>query len=293
MDTAITFKGGREDSQKAAELISELDELFDRYSEDSEIYAINHRQNMELSEDTKRIIASSAELSEKYGSDVNIFSGDITDCWNISSGNPRVPSDEEIEEALRSCNNSSFSLEAMSFADENGSIDLGSVAKGYALDRVHEELGEDSYYIVSSGSSVLLNGNKPDGERFTVAVRDPETGGTLGTVRTDACFVSTSGGYERYFELDGKRYSHIFDLNTGCPSETDLISVTVICGSGIESDFLSTLIYLGGTARLGEYLYSEEFSVIAVTEDKEIYLSEDVDFELTEDSYEIKELSDE
>ncbi|MCC8135430.1 MAG: FAD:protein FMN transferase, partial [Ruminococcus sp.] len=87
---------------------------------------------------------------------------------------------------------------------------------------------------------------------------------------------------------------HIFDLNTGRPSETDLTSVTIICDSGIKSDFLSTLIYLGGTARLGEYLDDETLKIVAVTENREIYLSGGIDFELNEDSsYTIKEADNE
>ncbi|MCD7811545.1 MAG: FAD:protein FMN transferase [Ruminococcus sp.] len=294
MDTAVSFKGSSQDAEMAEEILYRLDSLFDRYSEESDIYAINNRMSCDISEDTENIIISACELSELYGSDVSIFGGSITDCWNINSENPTVPSDEEIEAALDSFRKASFSLETMSFADENGSIDLGSVAKGYAMDKIYEELDSDSYYIVSANSSILLNGEKPDGEPFIVSLRDPEGDGTLGTIRTEACFLSTSGGYERYFEADGCRYSHIFDLNTGRPSETDLTSVTVICDSGIKSDFLSTLIYLGGTARLGEYLDDETLKIVAVTENREIYLSGGIDFELNEDSsYTIKEADNE
>ncbi|MCD7890394.1 MAG: FAD:protein FMN transferase [Ruminococcus sp.] len=294
MDTAVSFKGSSQDAEMAEEILYRLDSLFDRYSEESDIYAINNRMSCDISEDTENIIISACELSELYGSDVSIFGGNITDCWNINSENPTVPSDEEIEAALDSFRKASFSLETMSFADENGSIDIGSVAKGYAMDKIYEELDSDSYYIVSANSSILLNGEKPDGEPFIVSLRDPESDGTLGTIRTEACFLSTSGGYERYFEADGCRYSHIFDLNTGRPSETDLTSVTVICDSGIKSDFLSTLIYLEGTARLGEYLDDETLKIVAVTENREICLSDGIDFELNEDSsYTIKEADNE
>ena len=284
MDTAVSFRGSEEDFVRAEEILTRLDLLFDRYSEDSDVYAVNSRQSSDISEETREIILEACALSEKYGGDVNIFAGAVTDCWKINSENPSVPSDEELEKALLSTGKASFSLETMSFADENGSLDLGSVGKGYALDKIRSELGEDSFYIVSANSSILLNGEKPDGEKFTVSIRDPETGeGTLGTIRTDACFVSTSGGYERFFEADGKRYSHIFDLGTGCPAETDLTSVTVICDSGIESDFLSTLIYIGGTSRLGEFLDSGDVKIAAVTENGEIYLSDGLEFELSPD----------
>lgn len=295
MDTAITFKGSAEDAETAENVITELDALFDRYSEKSDIYALNCRMQKEVSPYTAGIISEACSLSSQYGQDVSIFGGAITDCWNIGSESPKVPSETEIAAAVESLKKSSFDLDEMSFADEFGNIDLGSVAKGYALDKVREELGDDAFYIVSASSSVLLNGTKPDGEEFTVSVRDPENpDSSLGIISTEACFVSTSGGYERFFEADGKKYSHIFNLETGQPSETDLTSVTVMCDSGIKSDFLSTLIYVRGTECLEEYLSDEEFLVLAVTDDNEIYLSSGVDFEPAKDcSYEIKEFVNE
>lgn len=295
MDTAVSFKGSADDAQKAEEIFLELDGLFDRYSETSDVYALNQRKNTDVSGYTREIINSVCALSEKYGSDVSIFSGSITDCWNINSENPTVPSDEAVAEALDSMRNTSFSIETMSFADENGSIDLGSVGKGYALDKIYGELGGESCYIVSANSSILLSGQKPDGREFTVSLRDPESGdGMLGTIKTGACFISTSGGYERFFEADGVRYSHIFDLSTGRPSETDLTSVTVICDSGIESDFLSTMIYTCGTQRLGEFLGNDSIKVIAVTTDREIYISGGIEFELNANSnYTIKTVNNE
>ncbi|MBE6861517.1 MAG: FAD:protein FMN transferase [Ruminococcus sp.] len=295
MDTAVTIKGSKNDTEKAADVLKRLDGLFDRYNDTSDISAINSRKGTPLSDETADLIRQSAELSEKYGNEVSIFAGDITDCWNIGSENPKVPSHTEIDSALESIANADFSLDTMSFSDENGSIDVGSVAKGYALDRIKSELDGDSCCIVSMTSSVLMSGSKPDGEKFTAAVRDPENGSKIiGTIRTDECFLSTSGGYERYFEADGKRYSHIFDLETGKPSDTDLTSVTVICQIGIESDFLSTLIYAGGTENLGEHLKNDDIAVLAVTDKHEIYHSDGMDFVPEKDSgYAVKEWIDE
>lgn len=295
MDTAISFKGDAKGAERAEKLISELDMLFDRYSEESDVYKLNSRQNTACSDYTREIITLSQELTEKYGSGVSIFAGDITDCWNIGAESPVVPEAEEIKKALDSFEKADFSLDTMSFADENGSIDLGSVAKGYALDKVYGELGSEDCYIVSAESSVLLCGEKPDGSDFTVSLRDPENSSAIiGSIKTKECFLSTSGGSQRYFEADGRRYSHIFDLNTGRPSETELTSVTVMCSSGIESDFLATLIYTEGKEYLGKYLNNDALKIIAVTSDKEIFLSDGVDFELSADcGYEIKEYSHE
>ena len=283
MDTAASVKGAESDAESAVETLTRLDRLFDRYDEQSDVYAINNRLGKDISEDTSELIRRSVELSEAYGNAVSIFAGDITDAWSIASEHPKIPTESRIAVALASFDNAVFSLDTMSFADENGSLDLGSVAKGFALDKVKEKLGDESC-IVSMSSSILLHGQKVNGEKFSVAIRDPDTAGTLGTLYTDECFLSTSGGYERFFEVDGRRYIHIFDLETGAPCETDLTSVTVICDSGIKSDFLSTLIFIGGTERLGEFMRDSALKIIAVTDKKTVIVSEGVELKLAENS---------
>ena len=283
MDTAASVKGTASDVDLAVDTLTYLSGLFDRYDQKSDIYAINDRLGTAVSDYTAELIEQSVRLSGIYGKNVSIFAGDITDAWGINSDEPAVPSEETLSKALNSFRNASFSLDAMSFTDENGSIDVGSVAKGYALDKVAERL-DGECCIVSMTSSVLLHGKKPGGEKFSVAIRDPNGESTLGTLHTDECFLSTSGGSERFFEIDGKRYIHIFDLESGMPCETDLTSVTVICDSGILSDFLSTLIFIKGTEGLGEYMQDPRLGIIAVTDKNTVYISENVDFSLAEDS---------
>lgn len=284
MDTAASVKGTASDIELAVDTLTHLSGLFDRYDPKSDIYSVNNRLGRAVSDYTAELIEQSVRLGEIYGDAVSIFAGDITDAWNISSdAPPTVPSEEMLSDALKSFRNASFSLDTMSFADENGSIDVGSVAKGYALDKIAEQLG-DECCIVSMTSSVLLHGKKSGGEKFSVSIRDPSDGErSLGTLHTNECFLSTSGGYERFFEIGGKRYIHIFDLSSGMPCETDLTSVTVICGSGVLSDFLSTLIFIEGMDQLGKYMEDPQLGIIAVTDKNTIYISENVDFSLAED----------
>lgn len=315
MDTAASVKGTASDVELAVDTLTYLSGLFDRYDPKSDIYSLNNRLDAAVSDYTAELIGQSVRLSGIYGGNVSIFAGDITDAWDIGSDEPAVPSEEALSDALKSFRSASFSLDTMSFADENGSVDVGSVAKGYALDKIAERLGGECC-IVSMTSSVLLHGQKPNGEKFSVSIRDPADGeSSLGTLYTDECFLSTSGGCERFFEIDGKRYIHIFDLSSGMPCETDLTSVTVICsgtdaaqlsvggntdvakptpergtdaaqlsvGNGILSDFLSTLIFIGGTASLGKFMEDPRLGIIAVTDENTVYISENVDFSLAED----------
>ena len=85
------------------------------------------------------------------------------------------------------------------------------------------------------------------------------------------------GGYERFFTRNGKNYSHIFDLKTGYPAESDIASVTVITeNDGMLSDFLSTCIYIEGISGLEKYLDSADFQVIALDNKNNIYCSEGI-----------------
>ncbi len=210
-------------------------------------------------------------LSDKYGNGINLTCGELTALWGISTDTPKVPTESEIPEAL-----ASISYDG-SFA-ETTMLDFGAVAKGYACDKAYELLktADTEYATVSLGSSTLLYGEKPNG-KFRAGVTNPnKESGYLGIIETDAAFISTSGGYERYFEADGKRYTHILDIETGYPVETDLTSVTVIIpadteGGGIMSDFLSTLIYIQGTSQLDQWLAYEEFEVVAADENGNVY----------------------
>ena len=216
-------------------------------------------------------IAKTRALTDKYGRGVNIACGELTSLWGISTDTPRVPTESEIGEALAKI------PDDYSFT-ESTKLDFGAVAKGYACDKAYELLKESDtdYATVSFGSSTLLYGEKPNG-KFRAGVTNPDNGeGFLGIIETDAAFISTSGGYERYFEADGKRYSHILDMETGKPVETDLTSVTVIIPAdtedgGIMSDFLSTLIYIQGSEQLDKWLAYGEFQVVAADVNGTVY----------------------
>lgn len=230
--------------------------------------------------------AKTAELNRLYGDKINIACGALTELWGISTPNPRIPSDSEIENALKTIRHfdSGSVPEGMRF-------DFGAVSKGYACDEAFLLLSvsEADYAVVSLSSSTLLYGKKPNGEKFRTGITNPKTGnGYLGVIETSSAFISTSGGYERFFETDGKRYCHILDISSGRPVETDLTSVTVIVpadtpNGGIMSDFLATEIFSEGAESLDKWLVCENFELIAADENGTVF-SSCKGFALNEDS---------
>ncbi len=284
MDTACTAKVWGAQAEDICGEIKRLEGIFDCHSESSEFSKLNASGEAKLSAEARELIEQSVELTGRYP-DADITLGAVTKLWNVTGKEPRVPSEEQIQIALQTCGYENIKLEGDRCTLANGAqLDAGAVAKGYALDKAMEMLksSEAECAVVTMGSSSLMYGRKPDGEEFTVAVRDPENNdGNLLKFRTGECFVSTSGGYERFFEANGERYIHIFDKAAGKPVQTDLTSVTVVCDNGLQSDQLATAIFIGGTKKLGEYFADKSIKIIAVDAQGNIHVSKALEEKIT------------
>lgn len=299
MDTAVsvTLWGKQFDDKLYNSIkrkIEDLDKLFDSYSEGGEVYKLNKKRHLACSEYTSDIVSKTLSIQNEY-KNVDISSGKLISLWDFQSESPKVPMNQQISDSLKTISDDNIHINGNKISIEgNTNINLSAVAKGYACDIVKKRLikSDIDCAVISFGSSTLLYGEKPDGNKFSVAVRNPKSksGSYIGKLITKSCIISSSGGYERYFEADGKTYSHILDLKTGYPAQTDLTSVTVISQNGLLTDFLSTEIYIGGTENIGNYLNREDYSVIALSKDKKVYISENIknSFEITDDKYSFK-----
>ena len=281
MDTSVTITADKDNLNTYSEEIQRLDKMLSAYNPDSEISRLNKNKECELSQETAQLLEQAVKLCRKYP-DVDITVGALVKLWNINGENPVIPTEQDIFSAKETVGVENININGKPATLENNArLDLGCCGKGYALDvlrRLFDENAE-SYAVVSFGSSSLVYGEKPDGKAFVTRVVNPENPNKpMLEFETEQAFISTSGGYERYFEVDGKRYSHIIDIGTGYPVETDLTSVTVISRvSGIVSDFMSTCVYIGGTDKLNDYLDNKDFEIIAVDKNKNVYCSESVE----------------
>jgi thiamine biosynthesis lipoprotein len=269
LDTAVSVSVS---GKSADETLTALTEMIN--SESAKLEKCYDLPADEVLPDVLELITKTEALNSEYGYAVNIFCGELTELWGISTDTPRVPTETEIENAI-----------ARIPTDKSGiiagvtKIDPGAVLKGYALDLAKaaiETAGETQYAVISTESSVLLYGNKPNGELFVTGIKNPD-GGLVGCVKTGAAFLSTAGGTERYFEADGNKYIHILDLSTGYPTQSDLDSVTVIipadeADGGIKSDFLSTAMFLTGIENLDSY----GVTYVAVGADGAVYTNTEV-----------------
>ena len=165
--------------------------------------------------------------------------------------------------------------------NENMSIDLGGIAKGYASNKVNEILKKNgvSSAVISLGGNVSVTGKRPDGTKWRIAVQDPmNSEGYVGILNVEDTSVITSGVYQRFFEQNGKKYHHIIDTKTGKPTQNGLLSVTIVCDNGAMADALSTSVMVAGLQKGSElWRKLDNFGMIVITDSNEMYISEDIE----------------
>lgn len=281
MDTFVSAKvkgfAAKDAAGGISTLVRELDsKQLSRYTSGSEISRINSEAETVLSDEVRDYITELLEVGKMSGGKFDIALGAVSDLWSFNDS-PRVPSTDELTEALSRSGSDKLSLSGNTLTRADGCIvDLGSAGKGIALDKVKSYLSDKkiSSAVVSVGGSVLLYGKGS----FNVGVRDPwgEAGRSVMTVKLGAGCVSTSGSYERCFEQAGKRYHHILDPDTGLPVENGLVSVTVISDSGLLSDALSTACFVLGAEGGAKLAAKYGCEAIFITEDKKVICTDGI-----------------
>ncbi len=181
--------------------------------------------------------------------------------WGFFRGQGRLPSKSELAEVLKRVGYRHIKLDASArtirFDTPGVEIDLGAIAKGYAVDRAVEILRDNGIRqaLVSSGTSSLYALGSPPGEHgWKISVRDPlDTSKAACVLRLQNLSLAVSGDYEKFFKLGGKVYAHIMDPHTGMPVE-NMLSTAVVSPSATDSDALSTSFYVEGPDAARHYL---------------------------------------
>lgn len=281
--TVYGVKNGEDYCNQALDRIKYIDNNFLSHTiSNSAVYKLN---NGEMVENTwfAEYLKKCVELDQAY-SGFTLFSGDFKSLWKIENGG-YVPSDEEIVQVLENHNESKLIFDDKKVTLNGKNLDLGALGKGTACDEaigVFKELGIENA-LVTVGGTVGMIGS-PDGKnKFNVGIRNPfgSQNDYFAVLNVTDCFVSTSGDYEKYFEKDGIRYSHIFDAKTASPVQNDLSSVTVVAKNGMISDFLSTLIYIEGVENAFKIAKDFDAEIIIIKKDKTVLVSKGISESLT------------
>ena len=246
--------------------INRLDYLMSNYKKESVLSKLNKDASAEPT-DCNKELASVIEQSLQY-SDITDGAFDITigplmKKWGFFKKKGRIPGKEELESALESVSYKNIIIEEKTikslaknpvtvktvfFKNPGTRIDLGGIGKGYAVDRAVSVLKQNgiSSALINFAGNIYTFGTPPGKDSWVIGLQHPrESEGLLGTFEIKDKAVSTSGDYEKFFTIEGKRYSHIIDPRTGYPVK-GIVSVTIVTGNATRADALSTGVFVLG-----------------------------------------------
>lgn len=298
MDTVTTVtvvSPSREKAKDAMDAafaeIERLETLLNYYSAESDISAINRasgKSPVKVSSETIDILQKAVFIGEETGGAFNPAIGPIMKLWKFTrqGAGRSLPSRELIGDTLTLLDYRKIRInesDSTVFLEKEGmEIDLGGIAKGYAADRAIEAIQGQGIQsaLVSIAGDIKGIGVREDGKLWRVGIQDPrlkngkseeKVADIIAAIDLSNRAVSTSGDYQRFFMKDGKRYHHIIDHRTGYPTDSDLISVSVIAPEGYISDGLSTGVFVLGAEEGISLLESQGFDGVLIDRDRKVY----------------------
>ncbi len=190
------------------------------------------------------LLSDCRDYYDRTGGAVNVAMGSVLSIWHEARMTGKLPDPNALEAAMEHCDFDDVILDPVAstvyLADPQMRLDVGAVAKGWAVQQVCEQA--EPGLLVSVGGNVCATGSKPDGS-WTVGIQNPDGEGSLCTVPLACGAVVTSGDYQRYFTVNGTDYHHIIDPETGYPAR-HWRSVTVVCEDSGTADALSTALFV-------------------------------------------------
>ncbi|MCZ0717149.1 FAD:protein FMN transferase [Aerococcus kribbianus] len=208
---------------------------------------------VQVSEDVFDLVAIGKEHSLAQPSFLNIAIGPLASAWRIGFTDAQRPSDQMIQNKLALTDPHAIALDFENhcvFLEKTGmSIDLGALAKGYFADKIMDYLADMQVAsaLINLGGNLMVMGDPPNrpGGQWRIGIQNPKQKRGINdmVIKIDQGSVVTSGIYERYLQLDGKSYHHIFDPNTGYPVASDLASLTIVSPTSLEGEIWTTRLF--------------------------------------------------
>ena len=255
--------------------LAELENILSANRDDSELAKVNRNAGLkpvEISFELFTVLERALFFAEATDGAFDPAVGPLVKLWGIGTETPHLPSDEEIASALAlvnfryvelsrggSENSGNAAPGGTAFLKRQGmALDLGAIAKGYAVDELAHILEEEGVKraLIDLGGNIYVWGKKPNGDPWRIGVQDPlkKRGNYSGVLELEGSVsVVSSGTYERFFTGDdGKRYHHILELSEngqgrrGYPVENSVLSTTIIAPSSMDADALSTSCFVLG-----------------------------------------------
>lgn len=236
--------------------MTDVDRLMSTFRSDSEIGLVNRlaaTRAVPVGEETFGVLTQARGIALVSGGALDVAVRPLVQLWRRTTQRGRLPSTREIEAALSLIDHSGLSIEpnnrSVRLQQPGMGIDLGGIAKGYAVDVAAQALkqrGVNSGLINAGGDLRVIGRNRDEGI-WRIGVRHPlAPSRLLLSVLVEDEAVATSGNYFRYVTIGGRQYGHLLHPRTGTPADT-VLSATVIAGSAMRADGLATAAMIHGT----------------------------------------------
>ncbi len=248
-----------------------LADIFTNFSDHSELSQVTGKagDTLDIHPEVEGVLSSALDMARASHGTFDMTLHDLKMLWHLGDGqNGHVPSDSALDSLLAE-NPTYKSVDGTALVPpltllsqhrallhrSHARLDLGGIAKGYIVDRLHhllDSLGCPTH-LIQAGGEIRVSGSKSGNKPWMIAIRHPRIpDSTCGMLTSSkAISVSTSGDYERFFMQGGRRYHHIFDPRTGRPSTTS-IAVTVVADSSLRTDALTKPLFILGPKRGAE-----------------------------------------
>jgi thiamine biosynthesis lipoprotein len=261
----------------ALDRMQAVDAKFNSRNPSSPVNTFN-TQNVPITDhEVLDVVALALQIAKDTDGAFDITVEPLIELWGFYGDSPRLPAPEEIQNCLNQVGYSNLILSENELQKKKADvrIDLGAIAKGYAIGQAAKVLRDHGVTsaLIDAGGDVYALGKKA-GELWKVGIRKPRGDEILGYLEVQDLAVMGSGDYERFFERDGKRYHHIFDPKTGYPA-AGLSGTTLVHPDPMVADAWNTAIFVLGPEKglaLVERISGME-ALMVLTSGKIIYSS--------------------
>ena len=265
---------------EAIEEIRRVERVMSEWRSDSMISKINKSagiKEIKVSRELFMMLESSVEISEATDGKFDVTAGSVVKLWDFRA--QRIPTKDEINNVLPAVDYKNIVLNkrnsSVYIKDRRTKVGLGGIAKGYAVDRAVDVIKKRGFaeFSVNAGGDLFVVGDH-QGKPWKVGLQHPrDPGRIIALIPVTNAAVLTSGDYERYFEKDGVRYSHILDPGTGMPARL-CQSVTVLAPRTYIGDAVATGVFILGPERGMSVIEKlPGFEAIFVDADGELHVS--------------------
>lgn len=265
--------------QKVQTLLDGDDQLLSTWKNDSALMRFNQSQSTTpwpVSEGMADIVTESLRIGQKTQGAMDITVGPLVNLWGFGPDKQPVktPTQAQIDAAKARTGLQNLTVinragqQYLQKAIPDLYVDLSTVGEGYAADHLARLMIEEgiSRYLVSVGGALVSRGMNADGQPWRVAIQKPtdRENAVQAIVDINGHGISTSGSYRNYYELDGKRISHVIDPQTGRPITHKLVSVTVIAPTALEADGWDTGLMVLGTEKAQQVVREQGLAVYMI-----------------------------